>query len=102
MPLSVYCAAGAKALLKKLSAEQIDHMIGVGIYAGVMAQKINDCRLYAERFSQRQIEQISEAAFYHDIGKVWLPREILLKRRAADGGSMSDGQAAHAAGAAAV
>ena len=80
MPLSFYRAIGVRDLLQKLSTQQIDHMGGVGIYAGVMAQKIDDCRLYAGRFSQRQIEQIGEAAFYHDIGKVWLPQEILLKR----------------------
>lgn len=78
MPPSVYYAADIKSLLKKLSEQQIDHMTGVGVYAGIMAKKINDCRLYSRRFSQRQIEQIGEAAFYHDVGKVWLPREILV------------------------
>lgn len=76
MPLSASYAVDVKTLLKKLSPEQIDHMIGVGIYAGIMAKEINVCQLYAERLTQRQIEEIAEAAFYHDIGKVWLPQEI--------------------------
>lgn len=80
MPPSVYYAADAKTLLKKLPIEHIDHMTSVGMYVGIMAQKINECQLYSSYFSQRQIEQLSEAAFYHDIGKVWLPQKILLKR----------------------
>ncbi len=76
MPLSAYYAVDVKTLLKKMSSKQIDHMIGVGIYAGIMAQKMNNCRFYADCLTQRQIEQIAEAAFYHDIGKVWLPQEI--------------------------
>ncbi len=79
MPLSFYRAIGVRTLLHKLSAEQLDHMLGVGIYAGVMAQQIDGCPLYAGRFTQQEIEHISEAAFYHDIGKVWLPQTILLK-----------------------
>ncbi|XYW69553.1 HD-GYP domain-containing protein [Oscillospiraceae bacterium LTW-04] len=79
MPPSIHSAADIKNLLKKLPEQQIDHMIGVGIYAGIMAKKMNDCQMFSKRFSQRKIEQISEAAFYHDVGKVWLPREILFK-----------------------
>ncbi|HWP50987.1 MAG TPA: HD domain-containing phosphohydrolase [Clostridia bacterium] len=79
MSPSVYYAADIKTLLKKLSTDQIDHMTSVGVYAGIMAQKMNDCRIYPRCFNQRQIEQISEAAFYHDIGKAWLPQEIVSK-----------------------
>ena len=79
MTPSVYYSADIKTLFKKLSEQQIDHMIGVGLYAGIMAKKINDCELYSKKLDRHQIEQISEAAFYHDVGKVWLPREILNK-----------------------
>ncbi|MEA5136260.1 MAG: HD domain-containing phosphohydrolase [Candidatus Fimivivens sp.] len=79
MTPSVYYSASIKSLLQKLSQQQIDHMIGVGLYAGIMAKKISDCRLYSKELDRYEIEQISEAAFYHDVGKVWLPREFLSK-----------------------
>lgn len=79
MSLVACCAINTSALINKLSVAQIDHMINVGVYAGVLAKKINDYKIFSNSFSQRDIELVSEAAYYHDIGKVWIPHNIRYK-----------------------
>lgn len=79
MQTVAYNGADAKAMIQKLPTDQINHLINVGVYVGVMARNLAVIWKCSEEFSTYQLDLFSEAALYHDIGKVWIPRDILFK-----------------------
>lgn len=65
--------------IKKLPLEEAEHMRRVGVLAGLLTEKAflhGGCGGMDEWIGH---EHFGEAASYHDIGKVWIPKEILLK-----------------------
>lgn len=77
---SAYCeGTGIRTIIQSLPANQIKHMSQVGASVGLIARKISEYGIYTERISADAYKYFGNAAFYHDIGKVWVPPEILSK-----------------------
>lgn len=64
-------------ILKLLPAEEMQHMKRVGILVDRFTEKLLLCDLLNECFEG--YEFFGKAAFYHDIGKAWIPNRILTK-----------------------
>lgn len=64
-------------ILELLPAEEMQHMKRVGILADRFTEKLLSHELYKECFEKHKY--FGDAAFYHDIGKVWIPDGILTK-----------------------
>ena len=55
------------------------HMVNVSIYVRKMSQLIAECKYFSADSQAAYFPFFGRAAFYHDIGKLWVPREILVK-----------------------
>lgn len=78
---TVFCKGrNIKSIIKLLPAEQIKHMYHVKVLVDVMAEKTFKCNIYSETADVFQYKYFGSAAFYHDIGKIKVPKEILLKQ----------------------
>ena len=64
-------------ILKVLPAEEIQHMLRVGALVDRFSKKLLSYGLAEECFGQWKY--FGSAAFYHDIGKAWIPHGILTK-----------------------
>lgn len=64
-------------ILETLPAEEIMHMRRVGKLVDVFTDKLKSCGLIQKNFDGYQ--RFGNAAFYHDIGKAWIPLSILTK-----------------------
>ena len=64
-------------ILGFLPAEEIQHMTRVGILMNRFTEKLLSNDLLGECFEK--CEYFGAAAFYHDIGKAWIPNSILTK-----------------------
>lgn len=64
-------------ILEALPAEELQHMLRVGKLVDHFSEKLQSCGLVKECFDER--EYFGSAAFYHDIGKAWIPHVILTK-----------------------
>lgn len=68
-----------KMIMQSLPSEQIKHMSHVGILVGVMTAIVYNCGIYSNDLTSNNYKFFGDAAFYHDIGKIWIPKKILLK-----------------------
>ena len=66
-----------RRLFETLPQEEVRHMRRVGTLVGLMAKKLHDSGLY-QTYSN-EYKYFGEAAVYHDIGKVWVPKNLLTK-----------------------
>lgn len=64
-------------LLDELPADELRHMHRVGILTGLLTQALLGHQ--SELLPQHAL-LFNKAAQYHDIGKIWVPPEILMKR----------------------
>ena len=64
-------------ILEALPAEETQHMLRVGRLVDLFTRKLQSYSLVKERFDERN--NFGSAAFYHDIGKAWIPLGILTK-----------------------
>lgn len=64
-------------ILNLLPAEEMQHMKRVGILVDCFTEKLLLYDLYNECLETHK--HFGRAAFYHDIGKVWIPNSILTK-----------------------
>lgn len=64
-------------ILKLLPAEEMQHMKRVGILVDRFTEKLLLYDSFNECFEGRKC--YGNAAFYHDIGKAWIPNSILTK-----------------------
>ncbi len=62
------------AIVNSMPAVEIEHMRRVGRLVGILAQKASGLCLCGEEAADYE-----KAASYHDIGKAWVPKELLLK-----------------------
>ena len=65
--------------IRGLPQNLICHMVNVSIYVRKMAQLMDGCGKFSKDPQAAQFSLFGRAAFYHDIGKLWVPREILIK-----------------------
>lgn len=77
---TVFCKyTDVRTIIKLLPMEQIKHMFRVGKFVEIMSSKLCDCGFGSEEQDADAYKYFGKAAFYHDIGKAWVPQEILLK-----------------------
>ena len=79
MPATFCKGLDVHQIIHTLPEEQMRHLSHVGQYVGIMADKIQAGNLYPDSFCADSCEYVGKAAYYHDIGKAWTPRKILLK-----------------------
>ena len=65
--------------IRGLPQNLICHMVNVSIYVRKMSQLMAECQHFSADPQATQFPLFGRAAFYHDIGKIWVPREILVK-----------------------
>lgn len=68
------------ALAKARDNETGNHIIRTQNYVKALAQRLRDDGRYSESLSDQSIETLFKAAPLHDIGKIGIPDNILLKR----------------------
>lgn len=64
-------------ILEALPAEETQHMLRVSKLVEHFTEKLQFCGLKKKEYGGRNY--FGNAAFYHDIGKAWIPLEILTK-----------------------
>lgn len=64
-------------ILESLPAEETQHMLRVERLVDHFSRKLQPCGLVKEHFDE--CNYFGSAAFYHDIGKAWIPHDILTK-----------------------
>ncbi len=67
--------ASVEGIIRSMPIVEKEHMLRVGLLVGVMAEKIDKLGIYREDASD-----FEKAAAFHDIGKAWVPKDILLKQ----------------------
>lgn len=66
-------------IIHYLPGKQIQHLIHVKHYVEIITEMILRTGAYPETITLGEYKRFGEAAFYHDIGKAWVPTEILSK-----------------------
>lgn len=66
-------------IIRSLPGEQIRHLTHVKHYVDIITDKILSVGAYPETITLGGYKRFGKAAFYHDIGKAWVPRKILSK-----------------------
>lgn len=67
----------ALRVFESLPIEEIQHMRRVGILVGLFTQRLADEGFFYGRPEAYPL--FGRAAIYHDVGKAWVPNEILVK-----------------------
>lgn len=70
---------GMASLAETRDPETGDHLLRVSRYLKVLAASVLVQKTYGEFFNRETIAELSRAAILHDIGKVGVPDNILLK-----------------------
>lgn len=78
MPVTYCKGTNVRQIIQTLPADQICHLSNVGLYVGVLTEKLYG-GLYLDLAFSDERRYFGEAAYYHDIGKAWVPHEILVK-----------------------
>jgi putative two-component system response regulator len=73
METAFYAGTDIRKIIESLPKEEAEHMRRVGILVGILTQK-----LYGYDTCQEH-KYFGAAASYHDIGKAWVPKSILMK-----------------------
>ncbi len=66
-------------MVSLLPMDQLRHMENVGILVGMMARRIYEKGIFTEEIHKDTWKQFEIAGRYHDLGKLKVPSEILLK-----------------------
>lgn len=76
----VFCAgSNIKKIVDSLPPEEAEHMHRVGILVNIFTETIFGLEIYRGDTGWNGHKYFGEAAFYHDVGKAWVPRELLTK-----------------------
>ena len=73
METAFYAGTDIRKIIESLPKEEAEHMRRVGKLVGILTQKLygyDTCNEY---------KYFGVAASYHDIGKAWVPKSILMK-----------------------
>lgn len=73
-----YKGIDVETIIRLLPADQIKHISNVRILVGKMMEELPNCGIYPKRTAE-MFKYFNRAAFFHDIGKVGVPPEILSK-----------------------
>ena len=56
-----------------------EHMRRVGALTGLLSKQVYEAGIYKDEAALNGYKDFGRAASYHDIGKAWVPRELLMK-----------------------
>ncbi|WP_312648470.1 HD-GYP domain-containing protein [Aminipila sp.] len=79
MEVSIYSKTDIEKIIQSLPKDTVEHMHRVGILVSMIALKLYDLNFYTKNFNKDEYKYFGEAATYHDIGKAWIPKNILIK-----------------------
>jgi HD-GYP domain-containing protein (c-di-GMP phosphodiesterase class II) len=65
--------------MQLLPKEQVQHSVHVGKYVEILEKIIHSGNLCPREMETVEYKLFGDAAYYHDIGKAWVPNDILLK-----------------------
>lgn len=71
--------SSVRQYMQLLPKEQARHSVYVGKYVGILAKIIHSDNLCRGEMETAAYLLFGNAAYYHDIGKAWVPHNILLK-----------------------
>jgi putative two-component system response regulator len=66
-------------IVNTLPQAEVEHMRRAGAFADLLSKTAYLLGIYEGDAAWNGHEHFGEAAFYHDIGKAWVPRELLMK-----------------------
>ncbi len=66
-------------MILSLPIEQRQHMYRVGIYVGMLAEKLKQKGVYSSNHQASEYSKFGKAAYFHDIGKIYISNKILSK-----------------------
>jgi putative two-component system response regulator len=66
-------------IVNALPRAEAEHMRRVGAFTDLLSETAYLLGIYEDDAAWNGHEHFGEAAFYHDIGKAWVPREFLMK-----------------------
>lgn len=79
MPLTFCKGSDVCEILQTLPRDQLRHSCHVGLFVHLLTVEICGCDSYPKLAQAEEYRYFGKAAFYHDIGKAWVPKEILSK-----------------------
>jgi HD-GYP domain-containing protein (c-di-GMP phosphodiesterase class II) len=79
MPATFNKGSDVRLIMQSLPADQIKHSYNVKRYVDIITAILCHCDPYSELIRKEKSKCFGRAAFYHDIGKAWVPTEILTK-----------------------
>jgi len=79
MSLKIYVGQGLNEVVQSIPTEELRHMQRVGRLTSSLSRIITKYSRYHEY--KKELLQFGKVAFYHDIGKAWVPSEILTKKQ---------------------
>lgn len=79
MPSTFRKGSDMRGIIRTLPRDQLQHLSRVGLFVRLLTANICGCDSYPEITQAEEYRYFGDAAFYHDIGKAWVPVEILLK-----------------------
>lgn len=75
---TAFCAGTSiRRIVESLPTEEAQHMHRVSILIDILTRRLYGLDIY-EQYSD-EYKYFGEAAAYHDIGKAWVPKNILIK-----------------------
>jgi len=75
-----FCSeSNVSEIIRSLPGEQIRHLTHVKNYVDIITELISRAGVYPEIKRLGEYKCFGKAAYYHDIGKAWVPVEILSK-----------------------
>lgn len=66
-------------IINALPLDETEHMHRVAVLTGLLSEKAYLTGVYEGDAGWNGYGYFGQAAFYHDIGKAWVPRELLMK-----------------------
>ena len=68
-----------REIINTLPEDEVDHMRRVGILTDLLAKQASSLGMYQGDIEWSGLVYFGKAASYHDIGKAWIPKKLLLK-----------------------
>ncbi|WP_099204715.1 HD-GYP domain-containing protein [Scatolibacter rhodanostii] len=79
MDASTYKGTNVNDIIKKLPLDQFTHICNVKQLVSTLSDLLDSSAQYLQEATPEEVKLFGMAAFYHDIGKVCVPPEILSK-----------------------
>ncbi|MEA4894552.1 MAG: HD domain-containing phosphohydrolase [Oscillospiraceae bacterium] len=79
MSETLYRETDVSQIIKSLPKEQLQHLSHVEHYVEILTEKLFNAGICPEIITANGYKHFGKSAYYHDIGKAWVPRKILTK-----------------------